>query len=1251
MTHRVFLETLEPRLMLSADLGTVSTSLLNPDDGGAAIYEELAAPLGEAVESTPQSPTASGTFGVGLPLSGFCDPALEFDYAVITSEFLRDADTMDYTLDDFVARKEANGYATTVVTVEDIYANYTGVDSQEQIRNFIRDAHNSWGIEYVLLGGNAEVVPVRQVVNDAAGSPYIVSDMYYQCLDGSWDGNGNGVWGERNDGEGGGEIDWYSEVYIGRALVGTEAQLANWVYKTLDYDDKASEAYRHNALMVGEYTGFYANGAWGKYSMDALVTGSSAGGFTTAGFNSDPSFNVDTLYEKDSIGDPDIYSTVNWGPADILGLINTDDYGVYNHLGHGNGGLVMGTSDYQFEAGMTNENPFFLYSQACWPGYILTPGGVGEVLTTHTRTGAAATVLNTNYGWGTWDYDGVDGASQRVNRQFWDAAFSEGIYTLGAMNADSHEDMVWDVGNDQVRGVILDTTLFGDPTLEIFATDMTFLTDADLPTAYEGVTYDQQIEVIYGQGDYSFTITSGTLPDGVQLTSDGLLTGAATELGEFDFMVEATDTATSEVISRLFNLTIDEVLRFDVPTILPGAYKLAAYSVPLTVVGGTPGFTWELIAGELPDGLELDTATGVIHGTTGVLGEYSFTVQVTDSNNYPQVMSETFEMTVENLRPGFYGQIFDDTNGNGVRDAGEMGLNGHTVSLLDSITGAVVATAVTASVDANLDGSIDMETEQGLYSMEDVAAGRYVLQQDAVVGWQATTNFQSAQRMFMIRMEGGVSTIVEVNPSDLSVLASFPAPTTIAPTGFGTFAGLAVGPESLFYLDGSDMFTSATLHELDIETGDLIAAHALNNLPSGGMAGLGGMAWLDGKIYIQDIASSSFLVFNTTTGLLEASLPFATGVTFTGALTGAHDRGTLFIAGTGGEIFELSPVDGSVLNTLTPVAGVFSGGLAYVDGILFAVPETLDSVGAVSAIDATTGVLLFVANTGGGALAPGLAGDALPTITVGSYRVDLDDATAIIDMNFGATLANPYDLDGDGDVDADDIDLLTANFGNLAYDLNGDDMTDMGDVDHLLAMVFNTVRGDFNLDGKVDLLDLNKLTANYNTSGAGWALGDSNGDGDVQLIDLNTLTSRYGYDNEGVLALRPHRDDAVVVTSNDLTRIDVSEALLPTRGGALSVEASLMGDLVFDSIEAVDTGVAMPILAPVALGSQAELSGEAFELAGPIEISLMGDSPVSQTSDVASELDVVQPVAARQTPAGDDEDTVDILLEVDLLAL
>ncbi len=113
----------------------------------------------------------------------------------------------------------------------------------------------------------------------------------------------------------------------------------------------------------------------------------------------------------------------------------------------------------------------------------------------------------------------------------------------------------------------------------------------------------------------------------------------------------------------------------------------------------------------------------------------------------------------------------------------------------------------------------------------------------------------------------------------------------------------------------------------------------------------------------------------------------------------------------------------------------------------------------------------------------------------------------------------PGDFDGDGDVDADDLDLLFANVGgtDLAYDLTGDGLVDSADVDE---WVFNTVPigenvgtvyGDFNLDGAVDAGDLALLGTNFGAAGSfGWADGDANGDGVVDAGDLALLGSNFG---------------------------------------------------------------------------------------------------------------------------------------------
>jgi hypothetical protein len=57
----------------------------------------------------------------------------------------------------------------------------------------------------------------------------------------------------------------------------------------------------------------------------------------------------------------------------------------------------------------------------------------------------------------------------------------------------------------------------------------------------------------------------------------------------------------------------------------------STYNASLSATGGIPPYSWNLAAGTLPTGIQLQTVSGVLSGTTSVSGSYSFTAKVTDS--------------------------------------------------------------------------------------------------------------------------------------------------------------------------------------------------------------------------------------------------------------------------------------------------------------------------------------------------------------------------------------------------------------------------------------------------------------------------------------------------------------------------------------------------------------------------------------------------------------------------------------------
>ena len=381
------------------------------------------------------------------PLSASID---SYDLLILTTDSLKSG------FEPLKQAHDATGVSTVIKTLTDI-----GSTNLDDIRDYIIDAYNNWGIEYVLIGGDDGVVPAPTLwvsgmdENTTYYEDYMPSDLFYACLDGPYNYDGDNKWGEPTDGTDGGDVDLIAEVYVGRACVDNMADVNNFVAKSAAYINKDPEdEYLDRFLLAAEYLGDYGIASYGGTYMDQLIDTCSDDGYTTVGIPT-TNYTITKLYDSPS------YS---WDPSELMTIINNGVH-VINHLGHASYDYNMKMSNYDV-AYLTNDDPCFIYSQGCMAGGFDGYDCIAEYFTVKTSHAAFAGIWNARYGF-FWSYS-TDGDSQRLHREFWDAVFGENIPEIGKANHDSKEDNLAIIGRSCIRWVYYETNLFGDPALSFF---------------------------------------------------------------------------------------------------------------------------------------------------------------------------------------------------------------------------------------------------------------------------------------------------------------------------------------------------------------------------------------------------------------------------------------------------------------------------------------------------------------------------------------------------------------------------------------------------------------------------------------------------------------------------------------------------------------------------------------------------------------------------------------------------------------
>lgn len=156
-----------------------------------------------------------------------------------------------------------------------------------------------------------------------------------------------------------------------------------------------------------------------------------------------------------------------------------------------------------------------------------------------------------------------------------------------------------------------------------------FIIPSSVPDATVGAPYSEKLSAVGGSPVWS--LEDGALPAGVSLNIyTGEITGTPAVTGTFRFAVRIDDPATGQKSSREYNLNVNAKPVIDAAK-LPDGVAGTTYTGQMTATGGSGLMTWD-IEGNLPEGVSLDSRTGIISGTLIVPGIYDFKTVVRDAN-------------------------------------------------------------------------------------------------------------------------------------------------------------------------------------------------------------------------------------------------------------------------------------------------------------------------------------------------------------------------------------------------------------------------------------------------------------------------------------------------------------------------------------------------------------------------------------------------------------------------------------------
>jgi len=340
-----------------------------------------------------------------------------------------------------------SGMTAAVIPVQQLLASSQGSDDAEKLRNAIDSLRTNCGTIFVLLAGDETLLPVRMVYSQCEGYfDNMPCDYYFSDLDGTWDADGDGSYGQPDD-----SLDMYMDVLLARAPFGSHADASTFVAKTLAYlENPPAGSWRRTALLCGAmlFPDIGYTGGKGADSVGASLPGA---------------WLCEKIYEQPS--------TTDGSDTQIDWLRSGTGWNYF--AGHGNSqGVYWSWPPYSMiTTGMVDTlgngpRTGIHTSIACYPGDFMNGRCCAEALLLTPDGGGVSATFNTSVGWeGYWPELGV---SEMLCILFTRATFLDHMPNLGESFASAKDQRVpyMHGGYDRNLQAMLAWSAFHDPALQ-----------------------------------------------------------------------------------------------------------------------------------------------------------------------------------------------------------------------------------------------------------------------------------------------------------------------------------------------------------------------------------------------------------------------------------------------------------------------------------------------------------------------------------------------------------------------------------------------------------------------------------------------------------------------------------------------------------------------------------------------------------------------------------------------------------------